>query len=114
MAKRQVIPQPQTLDAARTLGAQIRMARHERGWTAADLAARIGVSARTIQALEAGSPSTAIGTVFNAAVMVGVPLFGVEDSYELARMRRRGEERLALIGHRVRPPKVDEADLASF
>ena len=66
MAKRQVVPQPQTLDAARTLGAQIRMARHERGWTAADLAARIG------------------------------------------------EERLALIGHRVRPPKVDEADLASF
>lgn len=105
MAKRQVVPQPQTLDAARTLGAQIRMARHERGWTAADLAARIGVSARTIQALEAGSPSTAIGTVFNAAVMVGVPLFGVEDSYELARMRRRGEERLALIGHRVRPRK---------
>jgi hypothetical protein len=29
-------------------------------------------------------------------------------------MRRRGEERLALIGQRVRVPKLDETDLANF
>lgn len=114
MAKRQIVPQTQTLDAARTLGVQIRTARHERGWTAAGLAAKVGVSARTIQAIEAGSVTTTIGTVFNAASVVGVPLFGVEDPDELARMRRRGEERLALIGQRVRHPKISEADLANF
>ena len=114
MAKRAIVAQPEVLDAARTLGVQIRIARHERGWTAADLASKIGVSAKTVLAIEAGAVSTSIGTVFNAAVMVGVPLFRVEDRFEMARMRRRGEERLALIGQRVRVPKLDETDLANF
>ncbi len=101
MAKTPVTTMPAARDALATLGSQIRLARHDRGWTAADLAARIGVSPRTILAVEAGAPGTAVGTVFNAAVMTGVALFGVEDKAELTRMRHRGEERLALIPSRV-------------
>ncbi|MEI2779426.1 MAG: helix-turn-helix domain-containing protein [Tetrasphaera sp.] len=108
MPRRTIAPLPEANEALRILGSQIRQARHGRRWTAADLAARLGVSQPTVLALEAGAPGTAIGTVLNAAVLTGVPLFGTEDRAELARMRRRGEERLALIGSRVRPEKVDE------
>lgn len=92
---------PAARDALAVLGTQIRLARRDRGWTAAELASRLGVSPPTVHAIESGAPGTAIGTVFNAALLVGVPLFGVDDWAELARMRRRGEERLALIPSRV-------------
>lgn len=110
MAKKTVSVMPAAQDAARVLGQQIRAARHGRGWTAASLAERIGVSQRTVLAIEAGAPGTALGTVLNAAVMTGVPLFGVDDRAELARMRHRGEERLALIGSRVREPRDEHVD----
>lgn len=115
MARRSIAMMPAAADAVRVLGQQVREARHERGWTAADLAHRLGISPVTVRAIESGAPGTAIGTVLNAAVLVGVPLFGVEDKAELARMRHRGEERLALIGKRVRSPKMkDASDLLDF
>ncbi len=39
-----------------------------------ELAARLGVNTRTVAALETGSPSVSIGTVFNAALLVGFHL----------------------------------------
>lgn len=115
MARRSIPMTAAAADAARILGQQIRAARHDRGWTATDLAQRLGVSPVTVRAIETGASGTAIGTVLNAAVLTGVPLFGVEDKAELARMRLRGEERLALIGQRVRPPKgADDDDLLDF
>lgn len=114
MARRPVSTMPAAADAIAVLGHQARLARHNRGWTAEDLAARIGVSARTVLAIESGAPGTAIGNVFNAAVMVGVPLFGVEDKAELTRLRRRGEERLALLPSRVYSPKPEAGDELAF
>lgn len=114
MSKRAMSLRAEAADAVAVLGVQIRTARHEHGWTAANLAAAIGVSERTVLALESGAGGTAIGTVFNAAAVLGVPLFGVEDQAELARIRRRGEERLALIGQRVRVPELNGDDLADF
>lgn len=114
MARRQVYAHPAAADAARILGQQIRLARQARRMTAAELAARVGVSPRTILAAEAGAPGTAIGTVLTAAVFVGVPLFGVDDRAELARMRLRGEERLALLPSRVYPAGVDSDDDDDF
>lgn len=102
MARRPISLTSPAREALRVLGGQIRLARHERGWTVAEFAQRIGVSPPTVIAIETGAPGTAIGTVLTAATLVGVPLFNVEDPAELARMRRRGEERLALIPTRVR------------
>ncbi len=93
---------PATQDAVQVLGNQIALARRERGWTAAELGERIGVSARTVSRLENGSPSTAIGIVFEAATMLGIALFGVEGP-ELSRLARQGRETLALIPSRVYP-----------
>lgn len=65
----------QTQDALATLAAMIRAARVQRGMTAAELAERTGVSRGVIQRLEAGEPGTAIGTAFEAALVLGIPLF---------------------------------------
>lgn len=100
MSKRARSFTPHTLDAAQVLGAQIAQARRERGWTAEELAERVGVSARTVSSLERGSPTVALGTVFEAATMLGVSLFGVEGP-ELARLARQGRDTLALLPSRV-------------
>lgn len=43
------------------LGAMIRRARRQRGWTQDDLANRAGISRRTLVALEGGNPRGEIG-----------------------------------------------------
>lgn len=45
------------------LGAMIRRARKERGWTQDDLAVRAGISRRTLVALEGGNPRGEVGIV---------------------------------------------------
>ena len=64
---------------------------------------------RTITAMERGAPGVAIGTVCSAATVLGVALFGADDD-ELARMRRRGEERIALIPSREYQPRSTATD----
>ncbi|MGM1017298.1 MAG: helix-turn-helix transcriptional regulator [Actinomycetota bacterium] len=101
-------------DALAVLGQQIRMARAERGMTADELAGTAGISRTTLNSIERGSAATSIGTVFNVATIVGVPLFGVDDPSELIAMRRRGEERLALLPARVDRPRRDDRDGLDF
>jgi len=99
-----ITPRPyssQTLEAAALLGSQIRLARIERGWTIEELAERVGATHVTIRNVERGYPGVAIGVVFEAASLVGVPLFHVD------RERRDLEgawvaSRLALLPSRVR------------
>ena len=62
-------------DAALLLGKHIRLARKERKLTEANLADRIGISRATLQKIEKGDPKCELGLVFEAAVLVGVPLF---------------------------------------
>lgn len=100
MAKRAHTYARPTVDAAQVLGAQIARARRARGWTAAELGERVGVSARTISSLEHGAPTVALGTAFEAATLLGVPLFGAEGP-ELATLARQGRETLALLPSRV-------------
>src|SRR4051794_30593158 len=100
MAKKTRAFARQTLDAAQVLGVQIAQARRTRGWTAEELAQRVGVSARTISNLERGSPTVAMGIAFEAATMLGISLFGAEGP-ELARLARQGRETLALLPSRV-------------
>ncbi|WP_235451325.1 helix-turn-helix transcriptional regulator [Gemmobacter sp. LW-1] len=76
MRKDQTISPP-AQEALGILAAMIRAARMQRGMTAAELGARVGVSRGVIQRLEAGEPGTAIGTAFEAAVILGIPLFDV-------------------------------------
>ncbi len=64
-----------------TLGALIKAARIERNMSQADLGTRVGISRYTISVLEKGNPNVAIGTVFEAATVVGLPLMGDEPRF---------------------------------
>jgi transcriptional regulator with XRE-family HTH domain len=105
MAKRVISPTRAAADALVVLGTQIRLARHDKNWTAVDLGMRIGADPRTVTAIERGTPGVSIGTVFSAASVLGVPLFGDDDD-EIAQLRRRGEERVALIPSREYRPRT--------
>jgi transcriptional regulator with XRE-family HTH domain len=114
MPRRMVAVTRASKDAIAVLGNQVKAARARQGWTQADLAARIGVTPKTMAAIESGSPSVSIGNVFNAAFTAGVNLFGLEGA-DLARARRQGEDTLALLPERIRKPVVKEsADDAAF
>ena len=109
MAKHAIHIDAETSDALKLLGAQIRLARHAKGWTAENLAQRVGVSKRTMLAVEAGSASVAVGTAFSAAVVAGVPLFQLAGP-DLSREVRSAERLLALLPSRVDPATKDLDD----
>ncbi len=100
---------PATTDAATLLGRQVRLARKQQRWTAAELAERIGISPVTLRKVESGDPSVALGTAFEAASLVGIPLY--EDPE-----RRRLEQdivdaRLAALPATVRHPSEPDDSL---
>lgn len=97
----------QTLDAAEVLGLQVAQARRERRWTLEDLAERAGVTPFTVRKVERGDPTVALGTAFEVAWLVGVPVFGTEDRTTMAGLVRQGRDRLALLQTRVRPASTE-------
>jgi len=76
MSKHIALISKQTTIVLKTLGNLIKAARIERHLSQVDLGERVGVSRYTISALEKGEPTVAIGTVFEAAIIVGIPLMG--------------------------------------
>ncbi|MCA5894502.1 helix-turn-helix domain-containing protein [Isoptericola sp. NEAU-Y5] len=100
---------PQTHAALRALGGEIAIARRELGWSAAELADRLGSSPGLVGRIERGEPGTAVGTVLEAAVLCGVPLFGVE-ARELGSVASRVIDKLALLPQRVRRHDIEVPD----
>ena len=97
-----------TTEALRLLGARVRLGRSERRWTVAELAERVGVSEVTMLKVEHGDPGVRLGIAFEAAALVGVPLFDVEPSRR-AMEASRTEDRLAVLPRRVRKPtQIDD------
>jgi transcriptional regulator with XRE-family HTH domain len=94
--------------AAQLLGAQIREGRIERKWTIAELAERAGVTEKTVRNVERGHTSVALGTAFDCAVLVGVPLF-FDDERRLA--AEAEQRRATVISRRARPARREEIDL---
>lgn len=88
------------------LGDSIRSARLRRGWSVAVLADRVGVSAPTISKVERGDPSVAIGTVFEAARILDIELYGGHQ--QLAGQIARNE--LALLPQRGRVRRAPDND----
>ena len=84
------------LEAARLLGRQIKLARKQRKWSESELATRAGISRYTVQKIERGDMTCALGLVFEAASLVGIDLFEAETS-PLARQARAVDDRIALL-----------------
>jgi transcriptional regulator with XRE-family HTH domain len=85
-----------SLSAIELLGSLIRVARKERKLTVLELASRAGISRGLIQRIEKGDPSCSVGAVFEAATIVGVPLFEL-DSKQLSQQLNQTNEKLALL-----------------
>ncbi len=90
-----------TREALSLLGRVIRIARIERKLTAMEVATRAGISRSLLQRIEQGDPGTSIGAVFEAAVIVGVPLFEA-DRDRLATHSAHADAKLALLPQAAR------------
>lgn len=99
-----------TRDAVTLLGKLIRLARKERGLSAAELAERTGISRGTLQRIEKGDPKVEIGIMFEAATIVGVNLFDA-DNGRLSENIARTDDKLALMPKAIhKPSKVAKDD----
>lgn len=88
-------------DAALLLGQQIKLARKQRKWSEMNLAERAGISRATLQKIEAGEMTPAIGLVFEVASLVGVSLFEHENQ-RLAHSIDLTQSKIALLPKRIR------------
>jgi len=100
---------PYAVEAAQLLGAQVRLARRERRWSVQELADRAGITPFTLSKVERGDPTVGLGVAFEAAALVGVPLFH-EDRARLRIDTERTRNRLALLPQRVRARKQGVKD----
>ncbi len=94
-----------TLSVLKTLGAMIKAARLERGMSQAELSERLGVSRYTVIALEKGEPKVGVGTMFEAATIVGIPLLA-SDQDELNKLATTVANLTSILPERGRRKKV--------
>jgi len=99
---------PVAREAVSLLGEQIAARRREIGMTGAELAERVGVTRATISKIETGHATVAIGTVFTAAAIVGVPLFDLDDDRGVRAVRDQLRSYRRLLPERVRPREIDD------
>ncbi|MEA3467909.1 MAG: helix-turn-helix transcriptional regulator [Thermodesulfobacteriota bacterium] len=89
-----------TQEAALLLGKQIQLARKQRKWSEKNLAERIGISRATLQKIERGEMTCAIGLVFEAATLVGINLFE-QDRLPLSMNIEQTNDKIALLPQRI-------------
>lgn len=93
-------------EAIRALGVSIKAARLRRGWSVLGLAERVGTTPTTIGKIERGNTGVAIGTVIEAARIVGIDLYGGN----AANARVAATEFLTLLPQRGRTRRVAQND----
>ncbi len=98
-----------TSEAVTLFGLQIKQARKQLRMTESELAERVGISRTTLQKIEKGDPFVEIGLAFEAAVLVGVPLFQMEGA-RLASGIETLKDKLALLPKAIRKSRSDVND----
>lgn len=96
-------------EATVLLGKLIRQRRIEQGITVQRLADRAGISRGLVQRIERGDIGCSIGSVFETAAIVGVPLFDASLS-ELRVSAAATDKMLRLLPHAVYRPRKDVDD----
>ncbi len=87
-------------NAVTLLGEQIKLGRKQRQWTEHNLADRAGISRATLQKIENGEMSCAIGLVFEVAVLVGVNLFE-QDKLPFSKQIEHTRDKIAVLPKRI-------------
>lgn len=98
----------QTREALVLLGKLIRVTRIERGMKVQELAERVGVSRDLMHRIEKGDPRCGVGAVFEAATVLGLPLFAPDPGL-VADHRARLDDKLRLLPKAVHGRR-DEVD----
>ena len=98
-----------TEEALVLLGKQIKLARKRRRMPEYALASRVGIARSTLQLIEQGNPSVAIGLVLEAATLAGVDLF-VPEANTLAPQIERVDDKLALMPGSIRESRREVDD----
>ena len=98
-----------TGDALILLGRLIKLGRQKRHWSADELAERVGISRPTLRKIESGYPNCSIGLVFEAAYLVGIPLFD-SDAKTIAGHLARTADMLTLLPQSIRTGDRDVDD----
>lgn len=89
------------LEAVTLLGDQIKLGRKQRKWSEKNLAERAGISRATLQKIENGDMSCAIGLAFEVATLVGLNLFE-QDKFPLSRHIEQTRDKIALLPKRIK------------
>jgi len=89
-------------EAALLLGKQIKLARKQRKRSEQNLADRAGISRATLQKIERGEMTCAIGLAFEAAALVGLNLFE-QDRLPLSISIENTNHKIALMPRRIKP-----------
>ena len=98
-----------TLSAIQLLGQLIREQRIKRRVSTTELAIRCGISRSLLHRIERGDPACSIGASFEAATIVGVPLFDF-DERSIAKAIYHQHEKLTLLPSKIRPSHIDFDD----
>ncbi len=88
-------------EAVTLLGKQIKLGRKQRKWSEKNLAERAGISRATLQKIESGDMSCAIGLVFEVATLVSINLFE-QDKLPLSKHIEQTRDKIALLPKRIR------------
>lgn len=91
-------------EAAILMGEQIKLGRKQQKWTEKNLADRAGISRATLQKIEKGALSCAIGLVFEVATLVGMNLFE-QDKFSLSKSIEKTRGNIALLPQRIKAKK---------
>ena len=105
MKKKSLALSSHTLSVLKTLAAMIKAARLERGMSQTELSQRLGVSRYTVIAVEKGDPKVGVGTVFEAATIVGISLLA-DDQHELNKLASTVASLASVLPERGRRKKV--------
>ncbi len=95
-----------TREALSLLAGQISLGRKRYRMSQQELADRMGVTRTTVQMIEKGAPTVAVGLIMEAATLTGVDLF-VPEATTLAPQLERTRDKLALMPRSVRSPDAD-------
>ena len=88
-------------EASLLMGEQVKLGRKQRHWTEQNLADRAGISRATLQKIERGDMSCAIGLTFEVATLVGVKLFE-QGSTPLSKHLEHTRDKIALLPQRIK------------
>ncbi len=91
-------------EAAVLMGEQIKLGRKQRQWSEKNLADRAGISRATLQKIEKGELSCAIGLVFEVASLVGIKLFE-SANLPLSQHIEHTRNKVALLPQRIKATK---------